>query len=202
MKNNNDYKGVLVLCFMGLLAMLKSGFFRESGWTRKAREKTEHAYRLIGRGHLRRAERVLREAVDIDSGYAEAQSKYGWVLAKLGRDLDVAEAHVRFAVELEPKNPRFWEDLSAVYLKKGELRCALVAVLRAEEIYPKKDPGVELVNGTIRDAMGISAEGVREISARARELYDEVGLRSRGRLMAGALKYLFEGFKRGGGRNE
>jgi tetratricopeptide (TPR) repeat protein len=91
---------------------------------------------LIDQGvDLDRAETLLRAALDLDPGYADAHNNLGRLLRNRG-DLAGAIEEYRQATQLLPRYPIFHFNLGLAYDRAGELEAAIGAYQRALELDP------------------------------------------------------------------
>ncbi|MDP2926143.1 MAG: tetratricopeptide repeat protein [Nanoarchaeota archaeon] len=184
---------------MGLLKKLWE-ILNEPPNRKKARYLTRQAYFLVeqvglsgpglkmlkrdSKGQVRditnliRAGDLLEQAIDTDPTYAHAHGEYGHVNL-IDEDYDRAEKHTKIAIQLQPNEPKFWNNLAYTYFKKGDLRRAFVSVTVAGIIDPNY-ASAYLVKADIIQAMGGSQKEVQNLAERARRLYEQTGLRSDG----------------------
>jgi tetratricopeptide (TPR) repeat protein len=66
------------------------------------------------------AERVSRQAIQIDPTYAEAYNFLGYYYAERGIKLDEAVELIQKAMELQPNDPNITDSLGWAYFKKGD----------------------------------------------------------------------------------
>jgi tetratricopeptide (TPR) repeat protein len=78
-----------------------------------------------------RAEPLLARLHDSHPDDAAVSNFYGYVLAEMGKDLDLAEELVRKALAKEPDNGYFIDSLGWVLYKKGDYRAAATELERA-----------------------------------------------------------------------
>lgn len=119
-------------------------------------------YHLAGR--IDDAERVLRRAIELDPGNAEAYNSLGYFFAEAGVKLDEAEALVKKALEMSPDAGHMLDSLGWVYFQKGDYDRAVETLERAV-LRMKDDP-----DAVVLEHLG-DAHARRGDAARARELY-------------------------------
>ncbi|MDP2925855.1 MAG: tetratricopeptide repeat protein [Nanoarchaeota archaeon] len=163
---------------MGILKQIWERL-NESPNRRQARTLTREAYFLWERGDPLRAGMLLENAIEADPTYSHAHSEYGMINNNFDRDYARAEKHIKIAIELEPNNPKFWNNLAFTYFKKGDLEQALASVTVAGTIDPNY-ASAYAVKAEIIKAMGKSEEEVQPLVEKARQLYEQTGLRSDG----------------------
>lgn len=163
---------------MGLLKTLWERL-NESPNRKQARALTRKAYFLWEQGDPLRAGMLLENAIEADPTYSHAHSEYGMINTNFDGDYDRAEKHIKIAIELEPNNSKFWNNLAFTYFKKGDLEHALASVTVAETLNPNY-ASAYAVKADIKKAMGTSEEEITSLVDRARQIYESSGLRSDG----------------------
>ncbi|MHC4946926.1 MAG: tetratricopeptide repeat protein [Planctomycetota bacterium] len=98
---------------------------------------------LAEMGRLEEAAETLRRAADGMPGHARSRYNLGLVLQRLGR-LDEAEAALVGAVEVEPGSLEYLYGLADHYIKRGDLRRALVVADRMITIAPGEQVGRDI----------------------------------------------------------
>lgn len=83
------------------------------------------------------ARREFLEALRLNPGYARAHAGLGGILVEADRDYKAAVAEYRKALELEPKNVTYLNDLAWTYYRAGQLDEAREAFQQAIQIEPE-----------------------------------------------------------------
>ena len=180
---------------MGILKTIWK-VLNESPTRRQARRLTNEAYFLWEQGDPLKAGMLLEKAIEADPTYAHAHSEYGMINTNFDRDYTQAEKHIKIAIQLSPNEPKFWNNLSYTYFKQGKLNDALAAVSVAEKLNPNYASAC-LAKAEIIRAMGKSEEEVRPLVEKARQIYEQTGLRSDGTpLGEGELERFLSSFKK------
>lgn len=106
-----------------------------------------------------RVEKELREALEIDPDFHEANNFLGYFFAERGEDLDEAQQLVEKALKVQPQNGAYLDSLGWVYYKQateGEgderMDMALEKLIEAAEAYP--DPETYKHIGEIYYSLG------------------------------------------------
>jgi Flp pilus assembly protein TadD len=146
----------------------------------RARPRDAEALTLRGvvmreRGFLDEARMDLEEALRLDDDLAMAHSALAVLHDVEGRP-DEAERHHRLAVKLEPKNPRYLNNLAFSLFTHGQARLAIPHYLEAL----RHDP----VNRRVRNNLGF-AYAVTGDWARAKRQFDAGGTPSDARINLG-----------------
>jgi tetratricopeptide (TPR) repeat protein len=105
----------------------------------KAKEKfpnnTDILFRLAEmaslEGEIDRAVQYYRELAEIDSTNSTVYNNWGYLLAKEGKDLDLAEKLIDKALSMEPDNPIFLDSKGWVYYQRKDYKKALEYIKRA-----------------------------------------------------------------------
>ena len=92
-----------------------------------------------GEDLLETALRLARKSVDLDSRDSAGQQALGWVYL-LRRSYDLAEHHMRKALELSPNQPTPYSGLAAFLFAVGKRQEALAAYQEARNIDPYFEP--------------------------------------------------------------
>ncbi len=119
---------------------------RRFGWTRradvispKARSLTARGRALLGRGDYEEAEHLLREAISLAPGFAEARAHLGDLLRETGRAAEAELEYLR-ALAVEHADAEIHARLGELYLERpaGEGRAAEAALFltRALDLRP------------------------------------------------------------------
>ncbi len=91
--------------------------------------------RPIGERRLKEAAKHLKKAVELSPDDARKQYNYGLAMQKLGRT-DAAEAALRKACELEPKQPDFLLALATFYRDQGRYNDAMTYARKLVSVRP------------------------------------------------------------------
>ena len=117
---------------------------------------------LLKLGRAQDAERIVREALLLDTGVADAYDGLAYVSMALGQH-QRANALYRRATELEPQEPRFWYNFAGSERSLGRLAEAEAACDRAIALDPKQYP-TYLLRSELR-VQSASANHIAELEA-------------------------------------
>lgn len=108
------------------------------------------------------AEEIYKQVIELDPNNATALNNYGYMLAELGKNLDEAEAMIRKALKIRPKEPAFWDSLGWVYFQRGKYEEALKWVEKAVKAQPN-DAELRYHLGMIFWKLGEREKALREL---------------------------------------
>jgi tetratricopeptide (TPR) repeat protein len=92
---------------------------------------------LKEQGRLEEAEASYRQAISLESDYAEAHSNLGNTLQELGK-LDAAEASLRQSITLEPNSLESLSNLGAILQQGGNLEEAEACYRQSVALNPER----------------------------------------------------------------
>ncbi|MCB9481755.1 MAG: tetratricopeptide repeat protein [Desulfobacteraceae bacterium] len=92
----------------------------------------------IKRNLFEKAVPVYEKAVKLGIGSPLLMSNYAWILADMGKDLDIALDYSRKAYDLEPDKDFICDTLGYIYYLKGAYSQSLWMFEKAREISPEK----------------------------------------------------------------
>jgi tetratricopeptide (TPR) repeat protein len=109
------------------------------------------------------AERYLKQVYELDPEDASVCNFYGYLLAQMRKELDLAEKLIRTALESDPENGYYLDSLGWVYYQKGDYAQAVVELEKAS-LRVTDDP-------TILEHLGDAYRALRRF-AEARTAYE------------------------------
>jgi len=89
----------------------------------------------LQKGRIRRALKLLKQAVALKPDHVEARVNYGSALYVSGR-IEEAEAQFRAALEFDPENPYAMSNLATIYYRKGNVERAIELLEEVVRKYP------------------------------------------------------------------
>src|ERR1700722_10238818 len=117
---------------------------------------------LLKLGRAPDAERIVQDALLLDTGVADAYDGLAYVSMALGQH-QRANALYRRATELEPQEPRFWYNFAGSERRLGRLAEAEAPCARAIALDPKQYP-TYLLRSELR-VQSASANHIAELEA-------------------------------------
>jgi eukaryotic-like serine/threonine-protein kinase len=150
-----------------------------------ARVLVDHDYDFSGAAH------ELRKAIELNPNHGQAHSRYGALLANLGR-FDAAEAEYRRSLELEPVSPVINAGFGLMLIRARRYEEAIAQLKKAVEL----DPNFFLTHSILSDAYQLTGDYAASVEERARSA-DAAGNPQSGALMRESFaKGGWEGFLR------